>query len=288
MDAELLGAQWLPPHLMDPSPGPRSKCPPRGPLDDQRLQPAPELRIVSQEELLPFEDRREAEHLARLEADQELINALQWAGFEGEGWKELAMALAEYGVAVMTAWLSTGAIVRKCREKNLRGLRSLPDTGLAPDAVDELATLVVGDALESFRQNVLKTHKWDARKGSSLKTYFVGHCCIRFISVYRQWNAEEGNTDRVRQLERDFSLDPATGISRHPAPAPEAAMVRASEFEFLANTISNPTTRNIFMLKAEGYADVEIAEALELSLATVKSRVYAFRQTLRKAASDHS
>jgi len=137
---------------MDPTSKHRRKRPEGGPLNEPRLQRAPELRIVTREELAAFEHRREAEHLALLEADQELINALQWSSFEGPGWQEMAMALAEYGLAVMTAWLSTGAIVHKCREKHLHGVEVLPEEGLRPDDVDELANLVVGEAaLEEHR-----------------------------------------------------------------------------------------------------------------------------------------
>ena len=32
------------------------------------------------------------------------------------------------------------------------------------------------------------------RRQRDLKTYFVGHCCIRFIDVYRHWRTEEGDT----------------------------------------------------------------------------------------------
>lgn len=273
---------------MDPPSAHRSTRPPGGPVADRRLQPAPELRIVRQEELDSFENRREAEHLARLEGDQDLINALQWAGFEGPGWKELAMALAEYGLAVVTAWLSTGAIVHKCREKNLRGVQALPDEGLDPGAVDELATLVVGEALNTFRERVLKTHQWDSRKGASLKTYFVGHCCIRFVGVYRQWKTEEGNSAGARRRARDFVMDPATGSARRPASAPEAELLCTSGFNDLASTVSDPLTRHIFILKAQYYTEIEIAEALEMTLAEVKSRVHAYRKKLRKAAGDYN
>lgn len=273
---------------MNPPPGHRSERPEGGTTGERRLQRrgAPELTIVGRQDLRPFEHRQEAEHLARLEADRELIEALQWAGFEGEGWRELALALAEYGLAVMAAWLSTGVIVRKCKEKNLRGVQGLSDRALAPDAVDELATLVVGSALESFRETVLKTHKWDPRRGASLKTYFVGHCCIRFVSIYRQWRAEEGVAERLRPLEREHSFDRATGVHRDPAPEPDRALIHKEDFDALAHTITDPVTRNILTLKAQLYTDAEIAEVLELTVPTVKSRIHALRRSLRKVSGD--
>jgi DNA-directed RNA polymerase specialized sigma24 family protein len=256
-------------------------------MEGRRLQP-PELRIVRPEELASFETRWEAEHLARLEADQTLINELQWSGFEGAGWDELAMALAEYGLAVISAWLSTGAIVRKCREKRLRGVAALPDAGLRPDAVEELANLVVGEAHSSFRDRVLKTHQWESRKGSSLKTYFIGHCCIRFVGLYRQWTTEEGNTAGARRRAEAFVGDPAIGTASQAALIPEAVVIHRAEFERLASTIRDPVTRNIFLLRAQDYSEAEIAEILEMTLPSVKSRIYSFRKTLRKEANDAS
>ena len=98
---------------MDTSSSLRRRRPPGGSGDDERLQPAPELRIVGLKDLNEFEARREAERLARLAGDRELIEcSLQWSGFEGPGWVTLGNALAEYGLSVLTAWISTGAIVR--------------------------------------------------------------------------------------------------------------------------------------------------------------------------------
>ena len=272
---------------MDPPSSHRSSPPPSGTSAARRLQPVPELRIVVGAELVSFEHRREAEHLARLEADQDLINELQWAGFEGPGWQELAMALAEYGLAVMTAWLSTGAIVRKCREKHIRGVESLPVSGFTPEEVEELANLVVGEALGTFRERVLKTHRWDPQKGASLKTYFVGHCCIRFVGVFRRWKAEEGTASAARRS-RTFIFDPAVGTAQPGVLAPDIEVVRLDEFTHLVDHIHDPITRSIFILKAQGYTDAEIAEALETSVPAVKSRTYSFRRNLRKAAGDDS
>jgi DNA-directed RNA polymerase specialized sigma24 family protein len=257
-------------------------------LNEPRLQRAPELRIVTRQELAAFEHRREAEHLARLEADQELINALQWAKFEGPGWQEMAMALAEYGLAVMTAWLTTGAIVNKCREKHLHGVEVLPEEGLRPDDVDELANLVVGEALSSFRERVLKRGKWSSRKGASLKTYFVGHCCIRFIDVYRHWRTEEGDTPGARHRASAFVRDPTSATAHRQGLSPEAEFIRTFEFDRLTSTICDPVTRQIFILKAQDYSEVAIAEALEMTLGAVKSRMYAYRKNLRKASGDDS
>lgn len=242
--------------------------------------------LVSDDELADVEDRRKAEHLARLAADQELINELQWSGFSGPGWdRHLGLALAEYGLPVISAWLATGIIVQKCREKHLRGVQALPSRGLAPDEVAELANLVVGEALISFRDQVLKRHLWDSQRGASLKTYFIGHCCIRFISIYRRWKSEEHESPAAR----DRAIADATDRSspRIAAAVPEAAVVRAEGYAEVASSILDPLTRNIFKLKANDYTDAEIAALLDVTVSNVKSRLYSYRRA-QKASSDNS
>lgn len=283
MDTKSLGVQWLRPDLMAPTPGTRDDRPSDEPVGELRLQ-HPELKVVQTADLTSFEELREAERLARLLADQELIDTLQWHGFEGEGWRQLATALAEYGLAVVSAWLGTGAMVRKCREKNLRGVRALPDGGFDPDELDELATLVVGEALHSFREKVLKEHRWDSRRGAALKTYFIGHCCIRFVDVYRRWRSEESTSVEARKRERAYELDPAESALRQDRMRPDVAAVRSTEAGAALSAMRDPLTREMFALKSMGYKEEEIAELLEVSLSAVKSRIYAHRLAVRGVA----
>ena len=57
----------------------------------------------------------------RLAADQALVWRLQWAGYDGPDWQELAAALVGYGVQVIRAWIISGRIFSECRLKGLGG-----------------------------------------------------------------------------------------------------------------------------------------------------------------------
>src|SRR5437763_1022928 len=84
----------------------------RVPARVQRVQRG--AATVAAVELRDFSDTAESEHLARLEADQELLLRLSLEGFGGRTWEELSRALAEYGFAVMRAWIATGVVRVKC------------------------------------------------------------------------------------------------------------------------------------------------------------------------------
>lgn len=119
--------------------------------------------------------------------------------------------MAEYGHPVIRAWLLSGRIVQKCREKLLWGVGALPVEGLPIDACTELAGIVVTEALITFHSKVLKQHKWDDERGATLKSYFVGHCCIRFVGLFRRWRRDERGAPRADSLHRTFELDPSRG-----------------------------------------------------------------------------
>jgi hypothetical protein len=88
----------------------------------------------------------------------------------------------------MGAWIVTGHVFVKCREKGLAGDELLPPpNGIARDDALELANDTVSEALINFRDNVLAAGRWDASRGASLTTFFIGNCLLRFANVYRKW-----------------------------------------------------------------------------------------------------
>src|SRR6266851_10299402 len=118
---------------------------------------------VHVEDLDAFRESREAQHLARLQADADLMFRLSEEGFGGRAWQEVARALAEYGHAVIRAWVITGQIFQRCRR--MKGL-SWPPASAAPRVPDpeeawDLATDTVAAALVNFRDRVLAVGKWD-------------------------------------------------------------------------------------------------------------------------------
>jgi hypothetical protein len=54
-----------------------------------------------------------------------------------------------------------------------------------PDVAEELSGETVAKALHYFRENVLMRQRWNASKGASIKTYFIGQSLFQFANVYR-------------------------------------------------------------------------------------------------------
>src|SRR5205807_1796426 len=56
------------------------------------------------------EHSKERERLERLEADEELLLALQLNGFGGKPWDTFCQEVARYGVGVMSSWIGRGLV----------------------------------------------------------------------------------------------------------------------------------------------------------------------------------
>src|SRR5580700_9622697 len=102
--------------------------------------------------LTKFEGTEAAEHLARLDADAAVLTTLQLAGFEGRDWNRFAEALAQYGYQVIRAWVATGTIYARCRNRGFGGADIVQPAWAADEAeVSSLANETVALAVRGFR-----------------------------------------------------------------------------------------------------------------------------------------
>ncbi len=132
--------------------------------------------------------RREAENMARLQGDRDLVDRLMWRGYAGRDWDLFARTLAEYGFPVTRSWLRSAKIFAKCADVRLGGLMRRP---MSDDDVAEVSMETVAVAIRGFRDTVLIPGRWDPSRGASLKTFFIGQCVLRFPNVYRRWVSEQ-------------------------------------------------------------------------------------------------
>lgn len=122
----------------------------------------------------------------RFHEDSELYNELASANFQGDRWQAFAYALAQYGHAVVKAWLVTGEMFVRCKRK---GCYPGPAPGWwSEEDRDALANETVATALVSFRNDALIGGRWSPEGGASLKTYFIGSCVLAFPNVFRTWS----------------------------------------------------------------------------------------------------
>ncbi|MDA3624142.1 hypothetical protein OU415_01770 [Saccharopolyspora sp. WRP15-2] len=118
--------------------------------------------------------------------DKALCDRLREAGCKGPLWERAAVTFAKLGWSVMEAWLVTGVIAGKCREKG-RPVELPRDW--TPEDREELVAAAVATGLETFRQ-ALESGRWKPDQGASLRTYFVGSCVLAFPNVLRRWQSE--------------------------------------------------------------------------------------------------
>jgi DNA-directed RNA polymerase specialized sigma24 family protein len=235
-------------------------------------------RVVA-EELAGFADRDEAKRLQRLLADQEIMLRLSVEGFGGKTWQTVAEALVAYAWAVMEAWVATGQVFRKCREKGLGGDKLVPPPGgIPPEEARQLAYDTVADALINFRDQVLKKGRWNPAKGATLSTYFVGNCLLRFVNRYRSWRT------RWTRLSRSVEYDSVRRSDERPDPADTVVdlIVGTERAAKLLEPIGDSVNRAIITYDAQGYGVDEIAEIMSLPYKAVEARLYRARRSLRE------
>ncbi|SBT40347.1 RNA polymerase sigma factor [Micromonospora narathiwatensis] len=211
----------------------------------------------------------------RLAEDADLVAWLRRYNFTGRDYDLFATELARYGYAVMVAWIRQGAIFGKCRERGA-GLPEPPLGALSrPDVAEELANETVAKALRSFRDTVLIPGRWNADRGASLKTFFIGQCLIRFPNIYRAWLNNEVHHD-VLVDELTLFDRPASGGP--PADPAQLAVLR-QEVDVLL-TGAPPRTRTMLTLILAGYTQADVASLLGLTENAVQKALSYYRTRL--------
>lgn len=242
----------------------------------------PVKRAVEAEDGVPVDWLTEADHqgladnVDRLAADDELISILAFGGFVGKEWEYFSTELARYGMAVIGGWMRRGMIFSKCKN---RGFGGLPELGryFEDDEVDELTGETISNALVHFRRDVLIPHKWDYRRGATLRTFFVGQCLIRFANVYRRWYGNE-KRNQYDLTDDNEALD--TFAPRLAGPDGRA-VDRAVALEVIAG-IKDPRVMRAMFLTAGGKSQAEIAIELEVSEKTVERMLANERARIRR------
>ena len=226
-------------------------------------------------------DDRAGDRMARLEGDRVLLDALQVDGYCGKNWDYFESVLATYGLAVVRAWLRDRSIFEQCARKGFGGLLPPPDRSSFndPDTVLELAGETVAVALESFRRTVLVPGKWDHRRGASLRTYFIGHCLLKFPNIYRQWRQTEVRAGEILIPDHSVLEDFVEFLE-----GPEGTVADRDLVSRLLGAVPNEEARKAFVMTALGLTQNEIATRLHTTSKAVERMLDRARQQARKAA----
>jgi hypothetical protein len=234
----------------------------------------PRSRVL--EAWLRYEHLPPVERAERLAGDAELVQDLRRQGFRGEDWDFFVNELARYGMAVVSGWMRSGLMAAKCAEKKI-AVPALPDR--VPDdadAVDEIATETVAEAIVHFRDDVLVPGVWDPAKGAALKTFFIGQCMKRYANVARRWLHHDLRPRQEVVTDEQAVLDTGrvTGV--------EDDVLRSLMAQRVLEGVDNPRAGRALAMDALGYSNAEIATDLGTTLDGASSLIKRTRAALRK------
>jgi hypothetical protein len=195
------------------------------------------------------------EHLDRMLGDQELLLRLQLSSYAPRDWLPVAAEFARYGLGVLEPWIGTGRIFGKVYDRTGFRLQPPPDDALDRDAANELAVDTVMASLTSFLENVLKKGGWDATRGASLKTFFIGKCLWEFPNVYKRWRRKAARWTGVVLDGDGKAVERAAGTTA----GADAQVLREAAAAEALRLLSRDTARRAFVLQEMGYTHDEIA-----------------------------
>jgi len=242
-------------------------------VDSARLQPDNQAETTAQriddslvsgwldnDHELAAELADERERIQRLQADEDLLLALQLQEFTGRPWDRFSRELARYGLGVLRVWIHRGTIYGKAKALTGYGLGRIegwPD----PQTVEDLAADTVVAALEYFRDKVLKTHRWQSSGGASLGTFFIGQCLYQFANIYR--SALRAELERIDQATVTPMAEPPEDHFDIIKGIEETIVARDAVAEAMAQ-ISTDRARRALFLQEVGFTQREIADQLGL------------------------
>ncbi len=212
--------------------------------------------------LAEFANSKEAQRLARLANDRDLVYELSLRRYEGPSWRKFANGLAAYGFQVIRAWLSTGRLFMECKRKGL-GL-PVPVQHRTRADILELTGETVAISLATFREKVLIPGRWDPTRGASLMTFFIGQCVYQFPNVYRRWVRE---TAPIR-------LD-AAEVEEQPSLPRLDKMI---DLRRALAALPPEDVRHLQIMVEMGYSAAEIAKITGASKRSVQSRLYRYQR----------
>ena len=219
------------------------------------------------------------EAVERRQADQQLVELLATHNFSGAAYDAFANDLARYGVSVMRAWIASGYVFALLRRKGIGGEfsdRERTEIRRRTSLVDDLSHMTVARALSKFRLDALVLRGWDADRGASLTTYFMGRCLFEFSAELKSHRLREAKWARDRPLE-DITDEREMYSDGDPA-----RVVGNADDEMDRLRSMSRREASIVLLASMGYEQEEIVELLsESSVRAVEAVLYRLRTNMK-------
>jgi hypothetical protein len=232
-------------------------------------QDGPGVKLPAGElELAEFDATAAGKKLALLSADAELLYQLMLGKYAGRDWLAFADLLARYGLAVLTAWIEKDALVRMCLAKGIRAPRLLRHTR---SEREDIARWIVTESIFVFRRDVLIPGRWNAAKGATLKTYFIGQCLLQYPNAYREWQQQHV----PRPYDREELARQLGAEGQVPASPAQLAELNMRLPELVAAPRSPAALAALF---AAGFSQEEIGANAGLTTQAVQSAIKRHRK----------
>lgn len=125
-----------------------------------------------------------------LRAEQELLERLCAADFEGMEARRLEAELWRYGWNSLRKWMKDGTIAERCKKKGVRLKcfdQEVAELQRSAQLREDLAAAAVADAVMYFMSHSLERGYWKPHKGASMRTYFINDCLYRFRDAFNAW-----------------------------------------------------------------------------------------------------
>jgi DNA-directed RNA polymerase specialized sigma24 family protein len=223
--------------------------------------------------LLPQGARTDDE--ARAE-DAALLTVLRREAFQGRAWEHFAESMARYALPIITSWIASLKIFKKCAEKGVRCPGPpLGSERLTEDDASEMAIEIVGRALNNFRDKVLRPGRWSSQAGASLTGMFLTQCIFQFPNVYRHW-LQETEPLPVDDFEKLESLETPSG---DPV---DLVMIREELAHALEHYVKDERVRYGLLLRAMGYSSRETAYLIGTTAKALDSTLRRHRRALSR------
>jgi len=226
---------------------------------------------------LQTENLSTGERLDRLAGDADLVASLREQGFEGADWEFVVNELVKYGIAVIGGWVRRGAMKGKCAEKRIH-VPEVPDHIRSDaEALDDITSETVAEAVVYFRDDVLVPGVWDPQKGAALKTFFIGQCMKRYANVLRRIVGEQ-------KPRREASTDDNEILDTGRIVGVEDDAVQHLMAQQVLRGVTNLRQARALALDACNFTNAEIAEDMGTSLDGVSSLIKRGRAEIRKTS----
>ena len=203
-------------------------------------------------------------------SDERLYEALLEADFEGPLWGMVETRCAAYALTTFLPNVVSGKVWTQGRQKGLRGFGKESIT-VDVETANSITDEVITRALVEFR-SVLRSGRWNPDRGTKLTSWFYGQCLFQLPNVYRN----HMNRNDRHMVPLDDVLE--TAMEHHYTNTEQWVGI-GQEVDHRLGKITSDQVKSMFVLRAAGFSNREIAERLGVSLRTVENAMLRHRQS---------